>query len=285
MSQSKYAWLFVPSLIILLIVGLIPIFPLVNFSVQTPYREELQFIGLTHFKNIYSDGRFISAIQRTLLFTLIILLIEVPLGLILAYYFYLPGKLNSLISASIILPALFPPISIGLLWRLISATYGPIGKLLSSLGISYNIAVNADQAFTTVVFMDVWHWTSLVFLVYSAAFAGMDPTPILCARTEGATRWQIFRYIQLPQLTFPTVFIILLRLIDGLKVFDEVYVLTSGGPGFSTEFVTQYIRNVALEQWNFGYGSALSLFYLFIIICLCISIMNVLTKGRGVLPQ
>jgi len=217
------------------------------------------------------------------MYSMIVLLIEIPLGLGLAYYFHRPGKLNSIISACIILPALFPYISIGLLWRLMASTYGPIGQLLSNFGISYNIAVNATQAFGTLIIMDVWHWTSLVFLVYSAAFAGMDPNPILCARTEGASESQIFRYIQLPQLIFPSIFIILLRLIDSLKIFDEVYVLTSGGPGFSTEFVSQYIRNVALEQWNFGYGSALSLVYLFVIICLCVSIMNILTKGKGVL--
>jgi len=281
--MRNYVWLFAPALIILLIVGLVPIFPLVNFSVQTPYQEVNKFVGLAHFKEMYSDSRWIDAIQRTLLFSVIVLAIEIPLGLVLAYFLHRPGVLNSVASAAIVLPALFPPISVGLMWRLMAATVGPLGKLLNTIGIKYNIAINATQAFATIIIMDVWHWTSLTFLVLSAAFAGMDPTPIMAARTEGATRWQIFRYIQLPSLTFPILFVILLRLIDALKIFDEVYVLTSGGPGFSTEFATQYIRNVALEQWNFGYGSALSLVYLFIIVILCVMIMNALTRGKGVL--
>jgi glycerol transport system permease protein len=279
----NYVWLFAPALIVLLIIGLVPIFPLVNYSVQTPFQEENRFVGFDHFKRMYSDSRWINAIQRTLLLSLIILAIEIPLGLVLAYFFHRPGILNSVASAAIILPALFPYVSIGLMWRLMTSTVGPLGKLLNAVGLNYNIAVNATQAFATIIIMDVWHWTSLTFLVLSAAFAAMDPTPIMAARTEGATRWQIFRYIQLPNLMFPLLFVILLRLIDSLRIFDEVYVLTSGGPGFSTEFVSQYIRNVALEQWNFGYGSALSLVYLFMIIVLSVITLNVLTRGKGVL--
>jgi len=279
----NYVWLFAPALTILLIVGLVPIFPLVNYSVQTPFQEENKFVGLDHFRKIYSDSRWFNAIHRNLLFSMIILAIEIPLGLVLAYFFHRPGVLNSVASAAIILPALFPYISIGLMWRLMAATVGPLGKILHMIGIEYNIAVNATQAFATIIIMDVWHWTSLAFLVFSAAFAAMDPTPIMAARTEGATRWQIFRYIQLPNLMFPLLFVILLRLIDSLRIFDEAFVLTSGGPGFSTEFVSQYIRNVALEQWNFGYGAALSLVYLFMIIVLCVMVMNILTRGRGVL--
>ena len=281
--MRNYAWLFAPALVILLIVGVVPIFPLVNYSVQTPFQEVNKFVGLTHYKKMYSDSRWINALQRTLLFSVIVLAIEIPLGLVLAYFFHRPGVLNSVASAAIILPALFPYVSIGLMWRLMTSTVGPLGKLLNMMGIEYNIAINATQAFATIIIMDIWHWTSLVFLVLSASFAAMDPTPIMAARTEGATRWQIFRYIQLPNLTFPILFVILLRFIDALKIFDEAYVLTSGGPGFSTEFATQYIRNVALEQWNFGYGSALSLVYLFMIIILCLIIMNVLTRGKGVI--
>ena len=281
--MRNYVWLFAPALIILLIVGLVPIFPLVNYSVQTPFQEKNRFVGFDHFKRMYSDSRWINAIQRALLFSMIILSIEIPLGLVLAYFFHRPGILNSVASAAIILPALFPYVSIGLMWRLMTSTVGPLGKLLNAVGLNYNIAVNATQAFATIIIMDVWHWTSLTFLVLSAAFAAMDPTPIMAARTEGATRWQIFRYIQLPNLMFPLLFVILLRLMDSLRIFDEVYVLTSGGPGFSTEFVSQYIRNVALEQWNFGYGSALSLVYLFMIIVLSVITLNVLTRGKGVL--
>ncbi|MEM4536696.1 MAG: sugar ABC transporter permease, partial [Nitrososphaerota archaeon] len=120
-------------------------------------------------------------------------------------------------------------------------------------------------------------------LVSLAAISGMDETYALSARTEGATRWQIFRYAELPQLVFPLTFVSLLRLIDTLKIFDEVYILTGGGPGLSTEFVTQYIRTVGIEQWNVGYASAVSLVYLYIVIVLCWLMITVLTRGRGLI--
>ena len=151
------------------------------------------------------------------------------------------------------------------------------------LGGSFDPFKNATHAWGTIILMDVWHWTGLTFLVSLAAISGMDESYIISARTEGATRWQIFRYAEFPQLVFPLTFISLLRLIDALKIFDEVYILTGGGPGLATEFITQYIRTVGLEQWIIGYASAMSLVFLFIVILLSWLMLMVLTGGRGLI--
>ncbi|MEM1584586.1 MAG: sugar ABC transporter permease [Nitrososphaerota archaeon] len=286
--MKTQVWLLFPALILTAFVGIFPIFALVNYALQTPFAIENRFVGLTHFGFMFRDYRFIDAITRGITFAAICLAIEIPLGLGLAYMLRKPGKINAVISALIALPTLFPPVTIGMMWLLMARSNGPIGMIfntiLTSIGAGiYDPFRNHMHALGTVILMDVWHWTGLVFLVSLAAISGMDETYALSARTEGATRWQIFRYAELPQLVFPLTFVSLLRLIDTLKIFDEVYILTGGGPGLSTEFVTQYIRTVGIEQWNVGYASAVSLVYLYIVIVLCWLMITVLTRGRGLI--
>lgn len=280
----RVTWLLVPAILVTAFVGILPFVALVNYSVQNPFSENNRWMGLDNFKAIFHDERFINALGRNLLFSGIALLIEVPLGIILALLFYKKGVINAVVSAVIVLPALFPMITIGMMWRLMARRTG-----LLSLILRYTTGITLDpfripaHAFWSIVALDVWHWTSLIFIVVSATLSGMDRTPILSARTEGATRWQIFRYIEFPAMIFSLLFVMLLRLIDTLKIFDEVFVFTAGGPGLTTEFVTQYIRRLGLEQWIFGYASAISLVYTFIILVLSWLLLIIMTKGRGLI--
>lgn len=278
-----------PALLVTAFVGIFPVFALINYSVQTPFGHENDFVGLTYFAKAFWDSRFIGAVVRNILFAVIALAIEIPLGLSLAYLLRGPGKINAMLSALIVLPPLFPAVTVGMMWLLMARSNGPLGLTLNNIasffGQKFDPFKDNVHAFGTVIAMDVWHWTGLVFLVSSAALASMDESYVMSARTEGATRWQIFRYAELPQLQFPLIFVALLRFIDSLKIFDEVFILTGGGPGLSTEFVTQYIRTIGIEQWNVGYASALSLIYLYIVIMLCWLLIVGVTKGRGVMQQ
>lgn len=279
--------LLMPALLVTGFVGIFPIFALLNYALQTPFAIENKFVGLSHFYTIFRDYRFVEAVGRTLILVGVCLAIEIPLGLGLAYLLRKPGRISGVISALIILPTLFPAVTIGMMWLLMVRSNGPIGLILNNIlkvfGITYDPFKDAFHAFGTVVLMDVWHWTGLVFLVSLAAVSAIEETYVLSARVEGATRWQIFKYIELPQLTFPITFICLLRLIDTLKIFDEVYILTGGGPSLTTEYITQYIRTVGIEQWNIGYASAMSLTFLFIVIMLCWLMIIMLTRGRGLI--
>jgi len=281
-------WLLPPALIVTGFVGILPIFALLNYSLQTPFELENKFVGLDNFSKLFKDYRFTDAVIRTIIFAATSLAIQIPLGLGLAYLLRGASKLNAFISSLLILPPLFPPVTIGMMWLLLTRSNGPFGLIFNSIltsltGEAYNIYGNAVHSFATIILMDVWHWTGLTYLIFLAALSSMDETYLLSARTEGATRWQIFKYAEFPQILYPLLFIILIRLIDSLKIFDEVFILTGGGPGLSTEFVTQYIRTMSIEQWIFGYSSAMSLVYLFIIIVFCWLLIIGLTKGRGIL--
>jgi glycerol transport system permease protein len=273
-----------PSIIIVLAIGIVPTICAVNYSLQNPFTEVNTFVGLEHFRKVFLDYRFADALQRNMIFSAICLAIEIPLGMALALILYERTKINSIISLIITIPVLIPPITVGLLWRLMVRDTGPITVLLKNFfNLNFVPYQNPTQAFATIVAMDVWHWTPLVCLVVSAGLAGMDRSPVLSARTEGATRWQIFRRIELPAISFPLVFISLLRLIDTLKIYDEPTVIFAGGPGLTTEFISLYIRKVAIDQFVVGYGAALSLIYNFIILLLCYLLLIVMTKGRGLM--
>lgn len=241
------------------------------------------FLGFENFRKVLFDYRVAGALSRNLNFSAAALLIEIPLGVALAKLLYEKSKINTIASIVITIPVLIPPITVGLLWRLLIYESGPFTKFIKMFGIYYNPFRDPSQAFWTAVLVDVWHWTPLVVLVISAALAGMDRSPVLSAKTEGATGWQIFRFIELPAISFPLAFITLLRLIDTLKVYDEPTVMFAGGPGLTTEFLSLYVKKVGIDQWLIGYASALSLIYNFIVLFLCLILVNVLTKGRGLL--
>ncbi|MDW8084519.1 MAG: sugar ABC transporter permease [Candidatus Caldarchaeum sp.] len=280
--------LLLPAILLTAFVGIFPIFALLNYSLQTPFAIENRFKGLEYFVQMFKDYRFLNAVGRSVLFAAITLAIQIPLGLGLAYMLRGQGILNAVIAALLTLPPLFPPVTIGMMWLLMVRSNGPFGiifnGLLNLFGLGpYDPFGNETHAFFTIIIMDVWHWTGLTFLVSLAALSGLNEAYILSARSEGATRWQIFRYAEFPQLLFPLTFVALLRLIDSLKVFDEVYILTGGGPGLSTEFITQYIRTLGIEQWNIGYASAISLVYLYLVIILCWIMIMGLTRFRGLI--
>ena len=283
-SRKLLLGLLLPALLVTGFVGITPFIALLNYCVQTPFELRTTFVGLKHFRTMFSDYRFINAVLRSLAFAAIALAIEIPLGLGLAYLLRKPGIINSIITALIALPTLFPPVTIGMMWLLMARRNGPLGMIMNFLlGGTFDPFRNASHAWGTIILMDVWHWTGLTFLVCLAAISAMDETYIISARTEGATRWQIFRYAEFPQLVFPLTFICLLRLIDALKIFDEVYILTGGGPGLSTEFITQYIRTTGIEQWIIGYASAMSLVFLFVVLVLSWLMLMILTGGRGLI--
>ena len=282
--MSKNVYLILPAILICLMVGLLPTLASINYSVQVPFAAvSNSWKALENFRHIFSDSRFIDAFGRNLLYSIICLAIEIPAGIGLALLVYKKGLLNSVVSAIIVIPALLPPITVGLIWRLMLKQAGPITATILKIApfLNWNPFIDPTQAFVSIVVMDVWHWTSLVTLVVSAGLAGMDRSPELSAKTEGATRFQIFRYIELPAIGFSISFVTLLRLIDSLKVYDEIVILTSGGPGLTTEMLSVYVKKLAIDQWNVGYGAAVSLIYNLLTLVLVNVLLNSMTRGKG----
>lgn len=219
------------------------------------------FVGLENLRTLLDDRVARIALQNTVLFTVVVVPIEAFLGLVLAYVVSQVRVLSGLYRTVLILPLLLPPIAIGALWRLMfDYNYGIINQLLLRIGVSGPLWLSDPSlALPSVMLVDVWHWTSFMFLIFLAGVTSIPGELHEAAEIDGANPYQVFRYIALPLLKPTIIVALMLRSILAFKVFDVPYLLTGGGPGTATELINIYIEKVYFQQFRVGYGAMLTL--------------------------
>lgn len=280
---NQKAWLFVlPVVLLVAFNALIPLMAVVNYSVQETFGNNIFFFeGVKWFKAVLHSDRFHAALLRQLLFTGIILLIEVPLGVAIALAMPRRGPWVSVCLVLMSLPLLIPWNVVGAMWNIFALPdIGMLGNILNGLGLNYNYTQQPLAAWATLIAMDVWHWTSLVVLL---AYAGLSAIPdafYQAAKIDGATSWAIFRYIQLPKMKRVLTIAILLRFMDSFNIYTEPFVLTGGGPGNSTTLLSIDLVKIALGQFDLGPAAAMSLIYFLIILFLSWIFYTVMTRGE-----
>jgi multiple sugar transport system permease protein len=264
-----------PTLVILAIVGFLPfIYVLViGFFDWNAFSNQLgmQWAGVNNYRRLVFDEAFLDSLWRTGLFAFTAVGIEMILGFLLAQTLVksFPGR--TIFRTIYVLPLIIAPIAVGATWRLLTIPgFGPIPYFLDKwFGIDFRLATFANQAFMTVIFMDVWHWTPFVTLTLLAGLTAMPKEPLEQAQVDGANRWQVFLYLTIPMMMPVLLTVLFIRLMDALRVVDEVFMLTSGGPGTATQFIGIYIYRVVVPKTDYGYGSAMSLLVLYLTIVLC----------------
>jgi len=201
------------------------------------------------------------ALRNTFVFVMVSVAVEMVLGLALALVVAELGRGKGWVRTALILPILVPPVAIGSVWKLMyNYDFGIFNQALVALGASpVNWLGSPSLALMSVIVVDVWHWVPFVFLILFAAVEGLPVDVLEAARIDGASRWQMIRRVQIPLLRPAIVVALLFRSILAFKVFDEVYLLTSGGPGTATELVNLHLYKVFFEQNQLGYGALLSL--------------------------
>ena len=264
-THNQKAWFFVlPVLLLVAFNALIPMMTVVNYSVQETFGNNLFFWqGLDWFENILRSDRFHAALGRQFLFTLLILLIEVPLGVAIALSMPRKGVWVSVCLVAMALPMLIPWNVVGAMWNIFTLPdIGLAGYFLNDvLGIGYNMTQDPLAAWITIIVMDAWHWTSLVVLLSYAGLVSIPEAYYQAAKTDGASNWSIFRYIQLPKMKTVLTIAILLRFMDSFNIYTEPFVLTGGGPGNSTTLLSIDLVKIALGQFDLGPAAAMSLIY------------------------
>ncbi|MEM7047679.1 MAG: sugar ABC transporter permease [Pseudomonadota bacterium] len=264
-THNQKAWLLVlPVLILVAFNALIPMMTVVNYSVQETFGNNIfLWQGLDWFENILRSERFHAALGRQFLFTALILLIEIPLGIAIALA--MPQR-NAWVSVCLVLmalPMLIPWNVVGAMWNIFTLPdIGLAGHVMNQvLGIAYDMTQDPLAAWITIIVMDVWHWTSLVVLLCYAGLVAIPPAYYQAARIDGASNWAIFRYIQLPKMKSVLTIAILLRFMDSFNIYTEPFVLTGGGPGNATTLLSIDLVKVALGQFDLGPAAAMSLIY------------------------
>ena len=271
-TQNNKAWLGVlPVILIVSFSGVIPLMAVVNYSVQDILDFNARFfVGLQWYQETLQDPRFIDAFLRQIAFSLSILIVEVPLGIIIARGMPRTGWTASVILVLLAIPLLIPWNVVGTIWQLFARSdIGLLGVALNAMGFSYNYTADPLDAWLTLLAMDVWHWTSLVALL---AYAGLSSVPSVyyqAAELDGANAWHVFRHIELPRLRSVLIIAILLRLIDSFMIYTEPFVLTGGGPGNTTTFLSQYLATIAVGQFDLGPAAAFSVIYFLFTLLFC----------------
>lgn len=282
-ANQKAWWLVAPVLLLVAFNAIIPLMTVVNYSVQDTFGDNVFFWqGMTWYEQILNSPRFHGALYRQLLFTGQILLIEIPLGVVVALAMPRKGIWVSVCLVLMALPLLIPWNVVGAMWNIFALPeIGLLGQIINGLGIEYNFTRQPGAAWATVVVMDVWHWTSLVVLL---AYAGLRSIPdafYQAARIDGASGWQVFRYIQLPKMKHVLTIAILLRFMDSFMIYTEPFVLTGGGPGNTTTFLSIDLVKMALGQFDLGPAAAMSLVYFLIVLLISWIFYTLMMRHEG----
>lgn len=254
-----------PAIVLLLLLTIYPIVNLVLMSGSSINfqhgREVWTFALWSNLSTLLHDAIFGVALRNTAVYAFVSVAIEMVLGLGLAILVGSMRRGKGVLRTLLILPILLPPVAIGSMWKLMySFDFGVLNQIVTGLGFQpVNWLGSTSLALMSVIIVDVWHWTPFVFLILFAAVEGLPGEVIEAARIDGAGTWAIVFKIVIPLLKPAIVVAALFRTILAFKVFDEVFLLTSGGPGNATEVVSLHLYQVFFQQNQLGYGAMLSL--------------------------
>ena len=282
---NQRAWLLIlPVILCVAFSAVLPLMTVVNYSVQDIIDPERRvFVGTEWFAAVLRDEELHAALWRQITFSLAVLLVEIPLGIALALSMPAQGWKASAVLVVVALSLLIPWNVVGTIWQIYGrADIGLLGATLNGLGIDYSYTGNALDAWLTVLVMDVWHWTPLVALLCYAGLRSIPDAYYQAARIDGASKWAVFRFIQLPKMRGVLMIAVLLRFMDSFMIYTEPFVLTGGGPGNATTFMSQYLTQKAVGQFDLGPAAAFSLIYFLIILLLCFVLYNWMQRvGTG----
>jgi len=279
--QNNKAWFLVlPVLLLVAFSAVIPLMTVVNYAFNDTFgKNEFFWAGLEWFDEMIHSERLHGALGRQVLFSAIVLAIEVPLGIFVALNMPKKGFWASLVLVVMALPLLIPFNVVGTIWQIFGRQdIGLLGHTLASLGIDYNYTNDPIDAWITVVTMDVWHWTSLVALLCYAGLQSIPQAYYQAAKIDQASRWAVFRYIELPKMKGVLLIAVLLRFMDSFMIYTEPFVVTGGGPGNSTTFLSIDLVKMAVGQFDLGPAAAFSLMYFLVILLVSWVFYTVMTN-------
>jgi len=250
-----------PTVAVLVALSIYPLIYSIRVSFQTGVGQRAAW-SLGNFARLASDRFFLDALGHTLVYALVALTFEFLLGLGLAVLLNEKLRGRNFFRALLLVPMMLPPVVVGVVWRLmLNPNFGAINGTLKGAGVNTSQltwTASPKLALASVIMVDIWQWTPFMFLVLLAGLQAIPQEPYEAAVIDGSSRWQTFRHITLPLLKPAILIALLLRTMDLLRVFDQIFILTEGGPGFATETISLYIYRTAFRFSDFGYAAAMS---------------------------
>ena len=281
-AYGRRYWMFaVPAAVVVLLVILFPwVFTLFMSVHDWKVTGDTPFVGLANYAKMLTDQRFQEAMVRTLYFTAASVIAPVLLGVWAAVCFASPFRLRGLARTLFVLPMMATPVAVALVWTMMfHPQLGVLNYLLNSVGLPSSAWVyDGATVIPTLVMVETWQWTPLVMLIVLGGIASLPTDPYEAAILDGASVWQMFRHITLP-LVWPFIMVAaVIRIIDALKTFDTIYVITLGGPGTASETLNIMLYQTAFAYYDLGYGSAMVV--VFFVLILLISLLLLRLRKR-----
>ena len=279
--SRSFSPLLIPALFVMLVSGVVPAGFVAYYSVHDTFAgNSFVWVGPQWYVSVLSSPEFWWALARSLGFSALVLLVEVPLGIWIALRLPPSGALANILIVLLAIPLLAPQIVVGYLWKVLTTPgIGLLHALFAGLGLEYDMN-NPVVVWATLLLMDAWHWTSLVVLLCYAGLRAIPQAYYQAARIDGAGAWAVFRHIQLPRLRLVLLIAVLLRLMDSFMIYAEAYVVTRGGPGVTTTFLSHELIQTATIQFDLGEGGAMSVIYLGIVLAISWSFFTLIVPKR-----
>jgi glycerol transport system permease protein len=277
--KNNKAWFLVlPVVIVVAFTAIIPIMTVANYSVQDVLSPTNRlFVGLEFFKAIANDPKILAAFQRNLVFSTQILLIEIPLGIMIAKIMPRHGWKAAAALVVVAIPLVIPWNVVGTTWRVFARPdVGLLGVTINQFR-PFDIGNTPADAWFTMLLMDTWHWTPLVALLVYAGLRSIPQAYYQAAAIDSASSMAVFRFVELPKLRRVLMIAILLRFMDSFMIYAEPYILTGGGPGTATEVMSILLAVIAVIQFDLGRAAAFSLIYFLIIQIFSFILFTILT--------
>ena len=281
--RRNLRWFVAPALVV---VGAVIIFPWL-FTVwmsgfDWKIGTQAHFVGFENYVKLATNQRFQEAIGHTIYFTVLAVIVPLVLGTVAALIFHREFPFRGALRAIFTMPMMATPVAVALVWTMMfHPQQGVLNYLLSLVGLPPSLWVYSPTlVIPSLVLVEIWHWTPLVMLIVLGGLAALPTEPYESARLDGATEWQLFRFITLPLVAPFLLVAAVIRTIDAIKAFDTIYVISQGGPGTASETINLYLYLQAFAFYNVGNASAVVVVFFAIILALALLLLHVRQRTK-----
>jgi len=281
--RRSYYFFIAPALVV---IGAVIVFPWLFTLWMSVFDWKIgsaaHFVGLANFERLLASTRFLESVIHTFYFTALAVVVPLFLGTAAALVFHREFPFRGLLRGVFVMPMMATPVAVALVWTMMfHPQQGVLNYLLSLIGLPPSLWVYSPTlVIPSLVIVEVWHWTPLVMLIVLGGLAALPTEPYESARLDGASEWQLFRYITLPLVAPFLVVAAVIRTIDALKTFDTIYVITGGGPGTASETINLYLYLQAFAFYNIGDASAVVVVFFVIVLTLALLLLHVREKTK-----
>ena len=281
--RRSYRLLTLPALAVVAAVIVFPwAFTVYMSAFDWKIGEAARFVGFGNYAGLATNQRFIEAIVHTFYFTFLAVVFPLLLGTGAALVFHRRFRGRGALRAIFTMPMMATPVAVALVWTMMfHPQQGVLNYLLSLVGLPPSLWVYSPTwVIPSLVLVEVWHWTPLVMLIVLGGLAALPTEPYESARIDGASEWQLFRYVTLPLIAPFLIVAAVIRTIDAVKAFDTIYVISQGGPGTASETINLYLYLQAFAFYNVGNASAVVVVFFAIIVALALLLLHARARAR-----